>query len=99
MNLNCPKWGADLGRSRLVNAYPHISGLDIVDVTLVVNYDFPKNMEEYVHRVGRTGRAGRTGLAVSMLSRRDWGNARELIRILEEADQIVPDELRDMANR
>ena len=74
-------------------------GLDILDVTLVVNYDFPKNMEEYVHRVGRTGRAGRTGLAVSFISRRDWGNSRELIRILEEAEQIVPDELRDMANR
>merc|ERR550532_2879067 len=68
-------------------------GLDIVDVTLVVNYDFPKNMEEYVHRVGRTGRAGRTGNAVSFLSRRDWANARELIRILEDAKAVADSEV------
>uniref|UniRef100_A0A915LBW6 Helicase C-terminal domain-containing protein n=1 Tax=Romanomermis culicivorax TaxID=13658 RepID=A0A915LBW6_ROMCU len=33
-------------------------GLDIVDITHVFNYDFPRHMEEYIHRVGRTGRAG-----------------------------------------
>ena len=33
-------------------------GLDVHDVTHVYNYDFPRNIEEYVHRVGRTGRAG-----------------------------------------
>uniref|UniRef100_A0A1B0CBR2 RNA helicase n=1 Tax=Lutzomyia longipalpis TaxID=7200 RepID=A0A1B0CBR2_LUTLO len=74
-------------------------GLDIEDITHVVNYDFPKNMEEYVHRVGRTGRAGRTGTSLSLLTRKDWGSAAELIKILEEADQDVPDELRSMADR
>ena len=39
-------------------------GLDIDDITHVYNYDFPKDMEEYVHRVGRTGRAGNTYLAI-----------------------------------
>lgn len=88
------------GRARVLLATDVASrGLDIHDVTHVVNYDFPKNMEEYVHRVGRTGRAGRTGVAISFISRRDWANAKELIRILEEADQEVPDELRQMAQR
>ncbi|KAH1014464.1 hypothetical protein HUJ05_012325 [Dendroctonus ponderosae] len=40
-------------------------GLDIDDITHVLNYDFPKNIEEYVHRVGRTGRAGKTGESIS----------------------------------
>lgn len=60
----------------------------------VINYDFPKNIEEYVHRVGRTGRAGRTGVAISYFNFGDRGNAEELIRILTEARQEVPDFLR-----
>lgn len=60
----------------------------------VINYDFPKNIEEYVHRVGRTGRAGRTGTAISYFNFGDRGNAEELVRILEEAHQEVPDFLR-----
>ena len=74
-------------------------GLDIEDITHVVNYDFPRNIEEYVHRVGRTGRAGRTGISLSFMTRSDWGVAGELIKILKEADQEVPDEVRDMARR
>uniref|UniRef100_A0A2M4AJZ0 RNA helicase n=2 Tax=Anopheles triannulatus TaxID=58253 RepID=A0A2M4AJZ0_9DIPT len=74
-------------------------GLDIEDITHVVNYDFPRNIEEYVHRVGRTGRAGRSGTALSFVTRSDWAVAAELIKILEEANQEVPDEIRDMAAR
>merc|ERR1719500_167058 len=47
-------------------------GLDIDDVTHVFNYDFPKDMEEYVHRIGRTGRAGKRGTSISLWERRDW---------------------------
>ncbi|KAI8130502.1 putative ATP-dependent RNA helicase DDX43 [Lucilia cuprina] len=74
-------------------------GLDIEDITHVINFDFPRNIEEYVHRVGRTGRAGRTGTSISYITRSDWGMAPELISILEEANQHVPEELRDMAQR
>lgn len=74
-------------------------GLDIKDITHVVNFDFPRNIEEYVHRVGRTGRAGRTGVAISFVSRSDWSQAHDLINILEEALQEVPEELRLMADR
>ena len=65
-------------------------GLDIQDITWVINYDFPRNMEEYVHRVGRTGRAGKTGRAISFLVRNDWGQAQPLIDILREAEQVCP---------
>ncbi len=46
-------------------------GLDIPDVSHVVNYDVPIHAEDYVHRIGRTGRAGRTGTAVSIVSKAD----------------------------
>lgn len=49
--------------------------------------------------MGRTGRAGRTGTSISFFTREDWGSAGELIKILEEADQVVPDELREMQKR
>ena len=74
-------------------------GIDIEDVTHVINYDFPRDIEEYVHRVGRTGRAGRTGVSISLMTRRDWGQASHLIKILEEANQEIPEELYSMAER
>ncbi|HKK70712.1 MAG TPA: DEAD/DEAH box helicase [Candidatus Krumholzibacteria bacterium] len=47
-------------------------GLDIDDVTHVVNYDMPRTPREYVHRIGRTGRAGAKGVAVSLVTPADW---------------------------
>jgi len=74
-------------------------GLDIDDVTHVFNYDFPKDLEEYVHRIGRTGRAGRSGTSISLWERRDWRKAGELVSIMEEAGQDVPNWLRGEADR
>ncbi len=41
-------------------------GIDISDITHVINYDLPKFSEDYVHRIGRTGRAGKSGIAISL---------------------------------
>ncbi|CAN8005726.1 unnamed protein product [Ixodes pacificus] len=65
----------------------------------IFNYDFPRNIEEYVHRVGRTGRAGRRGESITLVTRENWRQAKELIAILEEANQEVPQELYFMATR
>ncbi len=46
-------------------------GLDIDDITHVINYDIPTDPEAYVHRIGRTGRAGKTGVAISLLAPKD----------------------------
>lgn len=66
---------------------------------VVVNYDFPTGVEDYVHRIGRTGRAGASGLAYTFLGDQDSKYASELIKVLEGANQRVPPELRDMASR
>lgn len=42
-------------------------GIDVIDITHVINYDLPKFCEDYVHRIGRTGRAGKTGVAISFV--------------------------------
>ncbi|XP_064624758.1 probable ATP-dependent RNA helicase DDX43 [Lineus longissimus] len=74
-------------------------GLDIEDITYVLNFDFPRDMEEYVHRVGRTGRAGKSGISLTLVTRESWRNAQALIDILVEAHQEVPPELEEMAER
>lgn len=54
-------------------------GLDIDDVSHVINYDFPQDAEDYVHRIGRTGRAGKTGIAITLLIPRERGRQKEVI--------------------
>ncbi len=46
-------------------------GIDVAGISHVINFDMPKQAEDYVHRIGRTGRAGATGIAVSLVSHRD----------------------------
>ncbi|CAN4093657.1 unnamed protein product [Withania somnifera] len=74
-------------------------GLDIKDIRVVVNFDFPTGIEDYVHRIGRTGRAGASGLAYTFFSIQDAKHASGLVKVLEGANQSVPTELRDMASR
>ncbi|KAK8653295.1 hypothetical protein V6N13_127303 [Hibiscus sabdariffa] len=74
-------------------------GLDVKDIRVVINYDFPTGVEDYVHRIGRTGRAGATGLAFTFFGDQDSKYASDLIKILEGANQRVPSELREMASR
>jgi ATP-dependent RNA helicase DDX5/DBP2 len=65
-------------------------GLDIKDIKMVFNFDMPGNIEDYVHRIGRCGRAGNTGIAVSFFTAKAAKCAGELLRILNEAGQVVP---------
>ena len=46
-------------------------GIDIKDVSLVINYDMAKNIEDYTHRIGRTGRAGKHGKSISLCTKED----------------------------
>lgn len=64
-----------------------------------MNFDFPTGVEDYVHRIGRTGRAGATGEAYTFLSDQDAKYASDLVKVLEGANQRVPQELREMASR
>lgn len=73
-------------------------GLDIPNVTHVVNYDLPSDVDDYVHRIGRTGRAGNTGRSTAFFNRGNKNIARDLIELLREAKQEVPDWLGDVAN-
>ncbi|XP_053170715.1 probable ATP-dependent RNA helicase DDX4 [Scomber japonicus] len=73
-------------------------GLDIPDVQHVVNFDLPNNIDEYVHRIGRTGRCGNTGRAVSFYDPDgDSQLACSLVTVLSKAQQEVPSWLEESA--
>ncbi|MFD2178092.1 DEAD/DEAH box helicase [Veronia pacifica] len=63
-------------------------GLDINNVSHVVNFDMPKHAEEYVHRIGRTGRAGNKGLAFSFVGPKDWHNFKNVEAFLAQKIQF-----------
>ncbi|VDK84228.1 unnamed protein product, partial [Cylicostephanus goldi] len=72
-------------------------GLDIPNVRHVVNFDLPGDIDEYVHRIGRTGRCGNTGRATSFFTEKNRALARDLSQLLSEANKEVPDFLLRMA--
>ena len=85
------------GKSNLLIATDVASrGLDVRDIDYVINYDMPYNIEDYVHRIGRTGRAGDKGTAISFMTSTELGLVEELIAVLETSGQKVPDRLHDM---
>ena len=61
-------------------------GLDIKDISLVINYDIPKTSQDYVHRIGRTARAGKLGKVISLLSAEDHSNFKI---VLEDRDLLI----------
>ncbi|EPY53718.1 ATP-dependent RNA helicase Dbp2 [Schizosaccharomyces cryophilus OY26] len=71
-------------------------GIDVKGITHVINYDFPGNTEDYVHRIGRTGRAGAKGTAFTYFTPESSKQARELIGILREAKQNIDPKLEEM---
>ncbi|XP_061566952.1 probable ATP-dependent RNA helicase DDX17 isoform X2 [Cololabis saira] len=64
-------------------------GLDVEDVKFVINYDYPNSSEDYIHRIGRTARSTNKGTAYTFFTPGNLRQARELIRVLEEARQVI----------
>ncbi|XP_058113079.1 DEAD-box ATP-dependent RNA helicase 37-like [Magnolia sinica] len=74
-------------------------GLDIPHVAHVINFDLPKDIDDYVHRIGRTGRAGKSGLATAFFSEGNQPLAKPLAELMQEANQEVPSWLSRYAER
>ncbi|KAG9459661.1 hypothetical protein H6P81_004169 [Aristolochia fimbriata] len=74
-------------------------GLDIPHVGHVINFDLPKDIDDYVHRIGRTGRAGKAGLATAFFSEENQNLAKALAELMQEANQEVPLWLSQYAER
>merc|ERR1719329_1550648 len=87
------------GRSPILVATDVASrGIDVKDIKYVINYDFPGSIEDYIHRVGRTGRAGATGSSYTFFTSDKFKHAKDLVTVLNEANQPVPEELQKLAD-
>ena len=66
-------------------------GLDFPNVSYVFNFDMPKNIEDYIHRIGRTGRVGNKGMAISFYNEKNKVIAEDLVKEMKKAKQEIPD--------
>lgn len=65
-------------------------GIDVTNIELVINYDLPDNLDDYVHRVGRTGRAGKVGKAISFVTPDQRGKIRGIEKLVKSTLNISP---------
>ena len=65
-------------------------GIDIDDITMVINYDVPRDVEDYVHRVGRTARAGRDGIAITLVRGNEVADFMKIEKFLEREIEKLP---------
>jgi translation initiation factor 4A len=65
-------------------------GIDVHQVSLVINYDLPRNLENYIHRIGRSGRFGRKGVAINFITRSDERSVKELERFYNTQIEEMP---------
>ncbi|RSH91265.1 pre-mRNA processing RNA-helicase [Saitozyma podzolica] len=73
-------------------------GLDVPQLKLVINYDAPNHMEDYVHRAGRTGRAGNTGTCITFITPEQDKFSVDIVRALEASKAFIPPELKNMSD-
>ncbi|XP_043280913.1 ATP-dependent RNA helicase p62-like isoform X1 [Venturia canescens] len=74
-------------------------GLDVDDVKYVINFDYPSSSEDYIHRIGRTGRSESTGTSYAFFTPQNGRQAKDLINVLQEANQVINPKLSELAAR
>ncbi|MDF1694858.1 MAG: DEAD/DEAH box helicase [Saprospiraceae bacterium] len=78
-------------KTRIIVATDVLSrGIDIKDINLVINFDVPRNAEDYVHRVGRTARAKTTGVAITLINEKDMYNFHQIEQLIEREIMKLP---------
>lgn len=78
-------------------ATPQHNLTDVEDVKFVINFDYPNNSEDYIHRIGRTARSQKTGTAYTFFTPNNMRQAGDLISVLREANQAINPKLLQMA--
>ena len=82
--------GFKIGRYRVLVATDIAArGIDVSNISLVINYDLPNNLEDYVHRIGRTGRAGSFGKAVSFATPNERVEIRGIERLIRKSLPVI----------
>lgn len=87
------------GNSRILITTNLLSrGIDIQQISLVINYDLPTDMESYIHRIGRSGRYGRKGVAINFITNRDVRQLRNIEQFYQTQIDELPADVENIFN-
>lgn len=85
------------GESRVLVATDVIArGIDVQQVSIVINYDMPRYYETYIHRIGRSGRYGRKGIAINFVTDREYPTIEKIQRIFKTTIEELPDNIKNI---
>ena len=73
--------------------------LDIDDIKFVINIDFPNQVEDYIHRIGRTGRGNKSGTSLTFVTYENARHVPKLIEVLREANQVISEQLMSLSGQ
>ena len=71
-------------------------GIDIQQVSIVINYDIPRYREIYIHRIGRSGRYGRKGIAINFVTKREYEHLQKIIEFYDSQIEPLPENIKDL---
>merc|ERR1712059_31370 len=71
-------------------------GIDVQQVSLVINFDLPQNMENYLHRIGRSGRFGRKGVAINFVTNNDVRSMKDIEKYYHTQIEEMPMDIADL---
>lgn len=71
-------------------------GIDVQQVSIVINYDIPRFREVYIHRIGRSGRYGRKGTAINFVTEREYEHLKDIIEFYNTEMQPLPENIKDL---
>lgn len=71
-------------------------GIDIQQVSIVINYDIPRYREIYIHRIGRSGRYGRKGIAINFVTEREYQNLQQIIDFYNSEIEPMPENIKEI---
>lgn len=77
-----------LGERFLNRKWHFILNLDVEGIKYVINFDYPNSSQDYIHRIGRTGRSESTGTSYAFFTPSNFKQARDLVSVLKEANQV-----------
>ncbi len=87
------------GKSRVLVSTDLLSrGIDIQQVSVVINYDIPVKVESYLHRIGRSGRYGRKGVAINFMTSQDDRRVRDIERYYSTIIDPLPADINNLLN-
>ncbi|MEQ2213283.1 hypothetical protein XENOCAPTIV_012401 [Xenoophorus captivus] len=83
------RWDMVVGHGWTKSKLTFLPRLHVEDVKFVINFDYPNNSEDYIHRIGRTARSQKTGTAYTFFTPNNLRQAGDLISVLREANQLT----------